>query len=141
MHHEIGIEWPNGKKELRKVDFIHYGQSNGLSAMAQTVGYPTAIATKMVLESKIKFLSLNNTIKINKNIKYCRGNSNTRYGHASYKGYLWANVESSQVIKLLMDWDFAFFLNFLVEYILNLLINKMFRSVIDWNFFKFWIIS
>ncbi len=52
MHHEIGIEWPNGKNELRNVDFIHYGDMNGLSAMAKTVGYPTAIAAKMVLNSK-----------------------------------------------------------------------------------------
>jgi len=50
MHHEIGIQWPNGKNELRKVDFIHYGEANGLSAMSQTVGYPTAIAAQMVLE-------------------------------------------------------------------------------------------
>jgi hypothetical protein len=52
MHHEIGIAWPNGKNEVRHVDFIHYGTSNGMSAMAQTVGYTTAIATKMVLESR-----------------------------------------------------------------------------------------
>jgi hypothetical protein len=52
MHHEIGISWPNGKDELRNVDFIHYGNVNGLSAMAQTVGYTAAIASKMVLESK-----------------------------------------------------------------------------------------
>jgi hypothetical protein len=51
MHHEIGIAWPNGKNELRNVDFIHYGTVEGLSAMAQTVGYTTAIAAKMVLES------------------------------------------------------------------------------------------
>ncbi len=52
MHHEIGISWPNGKDETRHIDFIHYGTSNGLSAMAQTVGYTAAIATKMVLDSK-----------------------------------------------------------------------------------------
>ena len=51
MHHEIGIAWPNGKNELRNVDFIHYGTVQGLSAMAQTVGYTAAIAAKMVLES------------------------------------------------------------------------------------------
>ena len=51
MHHEIGISWPNGKNESRNVDFIHYGNVEGPSAMAQTVGYTTAIAAKMVLES------------------------------------------------------------------------------------------
>ncbi len=57
MHHEIGISWPNGKNEIRNVDFIHYGTVNGLSAMAQTVGYTAAIAAKMVLESMIHYLN------------------------------------------------------------------------------------
>lgn len=51
MHHEIGYRWPNGKDETRTVDFIHYGEINGSTAMAKTVGLPTAIAAKMVLES------------------------------------------------------------------------------------------
>ena len=51
MHNEIGYTWPNGTKEKKTVDFIEYGDSNGFSGMAKTVGLPTAIATKMVLES------------------------------------------------------------------------------------------
>lgn len=57
MHNEIGYKWPNGKQEVKTVDFIEYGDSKGFSAMAKTVGLPTAIATKMVLEStNSKFL-------------------------------------------------------------------------------------
>ena len=52
MHHEIGYSCPNGKKEVKTVDFIHYGDLNGLSAMSKTVGLTAAIAAKMVLESK-----------------------------------------------------------------------------------------
>ena len=53
MHHEINYKWPNGKDETRTVDFIQYGDINGYTAMAKTVGLPTAIAAKMVLESKL----------------------------------------------------------------------------------------
>jgi len=52
MHHEINYKWPNGKDETRTIDFIQYGDVKGYTAMAKTVGLPTAIAAKMVLESK-----------------------------------------------------------------------------------------
>lgn len=52
MHHEINYKWPNGKDETRTIDFIQYGDVNGYTAMAKTVGLPCAIAAKMVLESK-----------------------------------------------------------------------------------------
>jgi alpha-aminoadipic semialdehyde synthase len=54
MHHEIGYTWSNGIKETKHVDFIQYGDVNGFSAMAKTVGYPTAITAKMVLEKEIQ---------------------------------------------------------------------------------------
>lgn len=50
MHHEIGYK-NAGQDEIKTVDFIHYGEINGQTAMAKTVGLPTAIAAKMVLES------------------------------------------------------------------------------------------
>lgn len=52
MHNEIGYKWPNGVQGVKIVDFIEYGNVKGFSSMARTVGLPTAIATKMVLESK-----------------------------------------------------------------------------------------
>jgi hypothetical protein len=58
MHHDIGYRWSNGKHETRLVDFIHYGEINGQTAMAKTVGFPTAIAAKMVLESNNLFVYL-----------------------------------------------------------------------------------
>lgn len=53
MHHEIGYRYPTGKEEIKTVDFIQYGDKNGYTAMAKTVGLPTAITARMVLESKI----------------------------------------------------------------------------------------
>lgn len=49
LRHDIGINWPDNRKEKRGVNFVVYGEVNGYSAMAKTVGYTTAIATKMIL--------------------------------------------------------------------------------------------
>ncbi|XP_077536251.1 alpha-aminoadipic semialdehyde synthase, mitochondrial-like [Haemaphysalis longicornis] len=54
MRHDIGIEWPNGKKEMRNIDMVAYGDPNGYSAMAKTVGYTAAIAAKMILQGEIQ---------------------------------------------------------------------------------------
>ena len=52
MHHEIGVEWKDSRKELKKIDFTIYGEPTGYSAMAATVGFPTGIATKMILDGE-----------------------------------------------------------------------------------------
>ena len=54
MRHDIAVEWPDRTTERRAVDLVVYGQPHGYSAMAATVGYPTGIATKMVLEGELK---------------------------------------------------------------------------------------
>lgn len=54
LRHEIGITWPDGNKELRGINLVCYGDSDGYSAMAKTVGYPAAVATKMVLDGEIQ---------------------------------------------------------------------------------------
>lgn len=54
MHHEIGFSWPDGKNEVKTVDFIQYGDINGHTAMAKTVGLPCAIGAKMVLDKEIQ---------------------------------------------------------------------------------------
>ncbi|XP_064107735.1 alpha-aminoadipic semialdehyde synthase, mitochondrial-like [Macrobrachium nipponense] len=54
LRHEIGITWPDGNKELRGINLVCYGDSHGYSAMAKTVGYPAAVATKMVLDGEIQ---------------------------------------------------------------------------------------
>lgn len=52
LRHEIGISWPD-RNEVRGINFVVYGDANGHSAMAKTVGYPVAIATKMILDGMI----------------------------------------------------------------------------------------
>ena len=52
MRHDIGVQWLDRTDEEYHVDFVVYGEPGSYSAMAKTVGYPTAIATKMVLEGK-----------------------------------------------------------------------------------------
>uniref|UniRef100_T1KWK0 Saccharopine dehydrogenase-like C-terminal domain-containing protein n=3 Tax=Tetranychus urticae TaxID=32264 RepID=T1KWK0_TETUR len=54
MRHNIGIEWPNGELENRYINLVVYGEPNGPSAMARCVGYPAAIASKMILEGEIQ---------------------------------------------------------------------------------------
>ncbi|KAL4226643.1 hypothetical protein ACF0H5_014624 [Mactra antiquata] len=54
MQHDIGVRWLDGSLEKRKVSLVVYGDQNGFSAMAKTVGLPTGIATKMVLEGEIQ---------------------------------------------------------------------------------------
>ena len=54
MRHNIGIEWPDGTNEERYINLVVYGDPNGYSAMAKTVGYPTGIAAKMVLNGEIQ---------------------------------------------------------------------------------------
>ncbi|XP_061178911.1 alpha-aminoadipic semialdehyde synthase, mitochondrial-like isoform X2 [Saccostrea echinata] len=54
MHHNIGITWPDNSQENRVINFVCYGEEKGYSAMAKTVGLPTAIATKMILDGEIQ---------------------------------------------------------------------------------------
>lgn len=51
------IRWPNGDIEEKGINFVVYGQpavGGGHSAMAITVGFPAAIAAKMVLDGEIQ---------------------------------------------------------------------------------------
>ncbi|XP_052677314.1 alpha-aminoadipic semialdehyde synthase, mitochondrial-like [Crassostrea angulata] len=54
MHHNVGVTWPDKSQEKRVINFVCYGEENGYSAMAKTVGLTTAIATKMVLDGEIQ---------------------------------------------------------------------------------------
>lgn len=55
MRNEIGLRHPSGHLEDKFIDLVVYGDNKGYSAMAKTVGYPTAIAAKMVLDGKWLF--------------------------------------------------------------------------------------
>lgn len=54
LRHDVGIRWPDNRREIRGINLVVYGDVNGYSAMAKTVGYPTAIATKMILDGEIQ---------------------------------------------------------------------------------------
>lgn len=57
LRHEFIIRWPDNTREEKGVNFVVYGKpanEGGQSAMALTVGYPTAIATKMLLDGEIQ---------------------------------------------------------------------------------------
>ncbi|SCU92551.1 LAME_0F00452g1_1 [Lachancea meyersii CBS 8951] len=54
LQHKFGIEWADGATETRTSTLVAYGQPDGYSAMAATVGLPCAIATKQVLSGAIK---------------------------------------------------------------------------------------
>lgn len=51
LQHKFGIEWADGKKEVRTSTLVEYGAptgSDGYSAMAKLVGVPCAVAVKQV---------------------------------------------------------------------------------------------
>lgn len=52
MHHEFLIEGPQGREVLES-SLIEYGQPEGFSAMARTVGYPVAVAAEMIADGQV----------------------------------------------------------------------------------------
>lgn len=53
LQHKFGIEWADGSKELRTSTGLWFGEPNGDSAMAQTVGIPCAITAQLILDGVI----------------------------------------------------------------------------------------
>nr|CAB3219604.1 alpha-aminoadipic semialdehyde synthase, mitochondrial-like [Phallusia mammillata] len=53
LRHEIEGNFRNGNKETHNVDMVVYGD-DGYTAMSKTVGYPCAIAARMMLLGKIE---------------------------------------------------------------------------------------
>lgn len=57
LRHTFVVRWPDQTREEKGIDFVVYGKPEsvgGNSAMALTVGYPAAIATKMILDGEIQ---------------------------------------------------------------------------------------
>jgi len=54
LHHEFIIEYPSKKKESFTTTLIEYGDPEGYTAMAKTVGVPVAIAAQLILNGQIK---------------------------------------------------------------------------------------
>ncbi|XP_047452983.1 alpha-aminoadipic semialdehyde synthase, mitochondrial isoform X1 [Mugil cephalus] len=53
MRNDVGIRHPTGELETKHISLVVYGEPSGFSAMAKTVGYPAAIAARMVLDGEI----------------------------------------------------------------------------------------
>ncbi|XP_053497873.1 alpha-aminoadipic semialdehyde synthase, mitochondrial [Ictalurus furcatus] len=66
MKNDIGIRHPTGELEMKHISLVVYGDPNGLSAMAKTVGYPAAIAARMVLDGELNTKGL--VVPLTKNI-------------------------------------------------------------------------
>uniref|UniRef100_A0A1B6KSG6 Uncharacterized protein n=1 Tax=Graphocephala atropunctata TaxID=36148 RepID=A0A1B6KSG6_9HEMI len=54
LRHVMDIAWAAGQSERRDITMVEYGDGQGTSAMARTVGLPAAIAAKMVLDGEIQ---------------------------------------------------------------------------------------
>ncbi|KAK6030158.1 saccharopine dehydrogenase [Ostertagia ostertagi] len=54
LNHDIGVRLQSGNLERHRVSMVAYGDPNGFSAMARTVGYTCAIVSNMVLQGEIQ---------------------------------------------------------------------------------------
>lgn len=52
LRNDVGIRHPTGELETKHISLVVYGDPDGFSAMAKTVGYPAAIAARMVLDGQ-----------------------------------------------------------------------------------------
>ncbi|XP_026094901.1 alpha-aminoadipic semialdehyde synthase, mitochondrial [Carassius auratus] len=66
MRNDVGIRHPTGELETKHLSLVVYGDPNGYSAMAKTVGYPAAIAARMVLNGELTTKGL--VVPMTKNI-------------------------------------------------------------------------
>ncbi|MFT7799666.1 alpha-aminoadipic semialdehyde synthase, mitochondrial isoform X1 [Arapaima gigas] len=66
MRNDLGLRHSTGELETKHFSLVVYGDPNGFSAMAKTVGYPTAIAARMVLDGEIQTKGL--VMPLTKNI-------------------------------------------------------------------------
>ncbi|KAI8889066.1 hypothetical protein K501DRAFT_209009 [Backusella circina FSU 941] len=62
MHHEFGVEHSSGKKETLTSTLVKYGDDKH-TAMASTVGLPTAMTVELVLDNKIPERGVHRPIK------------------------------------------------------------------------------
>uniref|UniRef100_A0A667XWI9 Aminoadipate-semialdehyde synthase n=1 Tax=Myripristis murdjan TaxID=586833 RepID=A0A667XWI9_9TELE len=53
MRNDVGLRHPTGELETKHISLVVYGDNGGFSAMAKTVGYPAAIAARMLLDGEI----------------------------------------------------------------------------------------
>ncbi|CAN9498807.1 unnamed protein product [Ophioblennius macclurei] len=53
LRNDVGVRHPSGELETKHLGLVVYGEPHGFSAMAKTVGYPAAIAARMVLDGEV----------------------------------------------------------------------------------------
>ncbi|KAJ3597136.1 hypothetical protein NHX12_003536 [Muraenolepis orangiensis] len=53
LRNDVGLRHPTGELETKHVSLVVYGDHRGFSAMAKTVGYPAAIAARMILDGEL----------------------------------------------------------------------------------------
>lgn len=51
--HEMLVEFPDGKQKKYTSRMIDFGERNGITAIAKTVGAPAAIAAKLILQNEL----------------------------------------------------------------------------------------
>lgn len=51
--HKMKVEYPDGRKKKYTSSMIDYGEPNGITAIAKTVGAPAAIAAKLILKGEL----------------------------------------------------------------------------------------
>ncbi|VDN24146.1 unnamed protein product [Cylicostephanus goldi] len=54
LNHDIGVRLQSGSSERHRISIVAYGEPNGFSAMARTVGYTCAVVSNMVLQGEIQ---------------------------------------------------------------------------------------
>lgn len=54
LNHDIGVQLSGGMNEQHRISLVAYGEENGFSAMARTVGYTCAIVSHMLLNGEIQ---------------------------------------------------------------------------------------
>lgn len=52
LRNDVGLRHPTGELETKHVSLVVYSEPDGFSAMAKTVGYPAAIAARMLLNGE-----------------------------------------------------------------------------------------
>ncbi|RKP04198.1 hypothetical protein CXG81DRAFT_23151 [Caulochytrium protostelioides] len=53
LQHTFDVSHADGSEEVLKATAVWYGEPNGYSAMARTVGVPAGLATRLILDGKI----------------------------------------------------------------------------------------
>lgn len=52
LRNDVGLRHPTGELETKHISMVVYGDPAGYSAMAKTVGYPSAIVARMLLDGE-----------------------------------------------------------------------------------------